>query len=399
MPVNRNLDLLVLNCLHRAHFGGAQWRVVSVGERLSEHGVRTTVLFPATNDTDYEKFLSSRRFPYVRVPMPYARAMKRVANNLRFLADLPFQVARILKLIRLGAYDVVHVNGATNIAPVLAAVLAGRPALWHWNDTLTPLPVARLVGRLLNLPGCWLVVASSAVWDRYPLGAYARRFLGVIPPPILPSPPSAAPVQPSDRRDIVIGFVGHLVEAKGTFEFVATIKSLAGEGLPVVGMMVGEALSGQLDHAKELSLKIDHEGIGDRIRMTGYRNDVQDVMRSFDVLLFPSRSEAAPIVFLQALMQGIPTVATDVGNVREVADGLDIPVVPVGDVAAMVAGVKRMLALTQDQRDAFAQAARSKIEATFSLAAIVERHLECYDRVVVEVRRNRENALFSNARG
>jgi glycosyltransferase involved in cell wall biosynthesis len=162
--------------------------------------------------------------------------------------------------------------------------------------------------------------------------------------------------------------------------------------LPVVGMMVGEALSGQLDHARDLSLKIDRDGIGDRVRMTGYRNDVQDVMRSFDVLLFPSRSEAAPIVFLQALMQGIPTVATDVGNVREVAEGLAIPVVPVGDVAAMVAGVKRMLALTPDQRDAYAQAARSRIEATFSLAAIVKRHLESYDHIVAQERPHPENA-------
>jgi glycosyltransferase involved in cell wall biosynthesis len=183
-------------------------------------------------------------------------------------------------------------------------------------------------------------------------------------------------------EDAIIGFVSNLVRSKGTEEYVATLAALVAGGVPVRGMMIGGALSGQEEHERELRDLIQRAGLDRKIEMLGYRHDVAEAMAHFDVLLFPSHSEAAPIVVLQALQQGLPIVATDVGNVAEVTDGLAVPVVPVGDVGAMVKGVKDLLALTLEQRRTFRENARIRVDSTFSLETIVARHLQCYAYVL-----------------
>ena len=285
--------------------------------------------------------------------------------------------------MRRGDFDVAHVNGATNIGPVMAALLVGRPVLWHWNDTMVPRPVARILGLLLRLPHCWLIVASTAVVKRYGVDPRTRRYLGVVPPPVsVAANASTALIKRESERDVVIGFVGNLTKAKGTVEYIRTVAALANDGIEVRGVMIGGALSGHDDHLEELHRLIDELGMSGRIDLLGYRNDAQDLIRQFDLVLFPSYSEAAPIVVLQALAHGIPLVATDVGNVAEVVEGLHVPVVQVADVPSMVSAVKEVLGRSNEERQIYASAARARVKDAFSLEAVASRHVECYARIV-----------------
>ncbi|WP_434782190.1 glycosyltransferase family 4 protein [Ferrovum myxofaciens] len=368
----------VLNCLHRAHFGGAQWRVVWVGEELRDHGVDTWILFPKNKDTDYEHFLQQRNFPYIRLRMPVLRAASRILPNLEFLLDLPFQLRRVMRVLRDGDFDLVHVNGLTNVVPVIAGILVGRPVVWHWNDTFTPVWFARIVMPLLRFR-CWFVVASNAVWKAYNPVYYNERYLGVLLPPI---PPVNIKIEESTQKlnvnGRVIGFVGHLVAAKGAMEFVQVIAGLIAADHDVTGVMVGGVLSGHEAFAQELKEKIETKGIGSRILQLGYRLDVIALMRQFDVLLFPSHHEAAPIVVLQALSIGLPIVATPVGNVPEFLVDMQMSLVPIGDVSAMVNAVSKLLLIDDAARQVYMVSAKTLVEESCSIAAVSARHLEVY---------------------
>jgi glycosyltransferase involved in cell wall biosynthesis len=85
-------------------------------------------------------------------------------------------------------------------------------------------------------------------------------------------------------------------------------------------------------------------GLADRFRFMGRTTDPLGVIRSADVLLMTSISEAMPMTLLEAMAQGRPTVATSVGGVPGILSGCGF-VVPPGDVHGLAGAV---LALVRD---------------------------------------------------
>lgn len=55
----------------------------------------------------------------------------------------------------------------------------------------------------------------------------------------------------------------------------------------------------------------------DRVHLLGVRDDVDVVLQDTDLLVLASRTEAMPMVALEAASRGVPVVSTDVGSIRE----------------------------------------------------------------------------------
>lgn len=61
-------------------------------------------------------------------------------------------------------------------------------------------------------------------------------------------------------------------------------------------------------------------GLGDHVRFLGYRKDVPDLLRTFDIFALSSLWEGLPIVILEAMAAEKPVVATAVDGVAEVVE-------------------------------------------------------------------------------
>lgn len=59
-------------------------------------------------------------------------------------------------------------------------------------------------------------------------------------------------------------------------------------------------------------------GMSDRVRFTGQRKDVPDMLNAFDIFVLPSISEGLPICLLEAMSIGLPCIASRAGGVQEV---------------------------------------------------------------------------------
>jgi glycosyltransferase involved in cell wall biosynthesis len=99
----------------------------------------------------------------------------------------------------------------------------------------------------------------------------------------------------------------------------------------------------------------------DRIQLLGYVDDLAELYRGASALVFTSRAEGFGLPILEAMACGTPVVAFSNTSIPEVAGDAAV-LVPDGDVAAMVAGVRHVLddpVYASDRREAgLRQAAR-----------------------------------------
>ena len=57
-------------------------------------------------------------------------------------------------------------------------------------------------------------------------------------------------------------------------------------------------------------------GLGDRLRLLGYRDDVAALLAAADIFVLPSHFEGLPMSVIEAMLTGLPVVATDVRGPR-----------------------------------------------------------------------------------
>jgi glycosyltransferase involved in cell wall biosynthesis len=153
-----------------------------------------------------------------------------------------------------------------------------------------------------------------ALSDRHLLGL--RRYDRLEPPAVVI--PNGTDLPPADEVRVPtcghlrFGVVARLVPQKGIDLLLAALAALPAEGILPWELVVA-GWGDELDQDRRLAADL---GIGDRVRWLG-PVDFPDAIRHFDVLVLPSRSEALPMVLIEAMVSGVPVMASAVGSVSE----------------------------------------------------------------------------------
>jgi glycosyltransferase involved in cell wall biosynthesis len=173
------------------------------------------------------------------------------------------------------------------------------------------------------------------------------------------------------ENEIVIGFVGRLVEQKAPEVLLQAFAATAMVSPRARLAMVG---AGPLEtKLRELASRL---GVADKIIWLGAR-DARTVLAGFDLFALASRKEGLPYVILEAMSAGLPIVATSSAGVEIlVIPGENGIVVPPDDVSAFAHG---LTTLTSDPQR-LADCAKSSRErcARFSIDAMVDATFAAY---------------------
>lgn len=260
---------------------------------------------------------------------------------------------RLRGLVRRDGIAVVHVH-SPYVAAVTRLVLRTlprrrRPALVSTEHNRWPRHAAatRLANRL-TLPLDDATVAVSADVRSTIEPARRRARVEVLVHGVDVAAVRAAGATPATRADVraelgitddevVVGTVANLRREKGydvLLDAAAHLARVAGpEGPPIRVVAVGQ---GPLLEA--MQARVAELGVGDRVQLLGYRPDAVRVMAAFDLFTLASRHEGLPVALMDALVLGLPVVATRVGGVPEaVTDGVEGLLVPPDDPAALAA--------------------------------------------------------------
>ncbi|HYP24562.1 MAG TPA: glycosyltransferase family 4 protein [Actinomycetota bacterium] len=154
----------------------------------------------------------------------------------------------------------------------------------------------------------------------------------------------------------------------------------AQKALPVMFEALGAAatpfvlaLLGTGPQEEELRRAAAEHGIAERVRWLGFRPDVADYIAAGDVFCLSSVWEGVPLAAQEAILLGVPVVATAVGGMPElVDDAVTGRLVPPRDPAALAAALRQVLA-SDALRKTFADGAKKALQKKFSTERMLAR--------------------------
>ena len=272
--------------------------------------------------------------------------------------------------------DVVSIHSADPIRS-LACLLAARLALrkrcyLSWYASGVPFDSPRLVGFLARRLATGFVLISTDALD-------AARSFGVPPERLfLVRPGVTVPPRDPARRDtarrvhlladdeFVALSVARLVPSKGVNDAIRALASLT---TPKAVTLIVAGDGPEADSLKELAANL----VPGHVRFVGWvaHDALQSLYAAADVFVLPSRREGFPMVYAEAAMYGVASIACDVFGVRDaVRDGETGLLVPPGDERALSAALQRL----HDEpvlRASLGDAARARAESELTLERMI----------------------------
>lgn len=179
------------------------------------------------------------------------------------------------------------------------------------------------------------------------------------------------------ESDILIGNIGRDDIAKGRpyliEAFVEVLKFVPNARL----MLVGRGMSETNPEVRRLLVS---SGVASRVILVGEYSPIVDLYSAMDIMCSSSLAEGFPNVIGEAMCCEVPCVATDVGNTRDLLDGIGILVPP----RAATHLAHALVSMCEEGRGGWRARgvrARSRISEEYSLDSVTDHYASLYGEV------------------
>ncbi|UJH91312.1 glycosyltransferase family 4 protein [Antarcticibacterium sp. 1MA-6-2] len=113
--------------------------------------------------------------------------------------------------------------------------------------------------------------------------------------------------------DKIIMHIGNFSPEKNHIFLIDVFTKIASTHQNIKLVCVGDGIL-----FEEIKEEISRRGLNNTIFLLGFRKDILEMLSAADCFVLPSLVEGVPGVVLEAAVQKVPTVATNVGGVKEV---------------------------------------------------------------------------------
>jgi glycosyltransferase involved in cell wall biosynthesis len=181
---------------------------------------------------------------------------------------------------------------------------------------------------------------------------------------------------PADAE--LVGVFAHLGELKGQLLLMQAAGAIVKRCPRAYFIFVGSADEGLREAFLE---KAATDGLGDRLRITGFRDDMHRLMSAMDVIAVPSRMETFSMAAAEAMALGKPVVAARVGGLPEVVSDGETGLLVEREPTALANAI---IALLQDpiRRAVMGRAGQERVRAHFSTGLLASRTEAVYQELL-----------------
>jgi len=265
----------------------------------------------------YEEEILDRKFKLVLTSndAPFERAVK--IGKLKILkpSGLYLHLSLLHFLTKHFMPDINILVGSALFSNVYAYILSklkGIGFIAHLND-VDLISSKRLF--ILEQAKMIIVISEFQKNELIDKGIKNRNIHVVYPP--LPHMPHILYRDPKSTP--TIGFVGRLSPEKGIHIFL----NLLEERHDLRGVIAGDLKREPLDFYNKISARIKTLEQSGRLDYMGFVNDISDVLRKINILIYPSIvKEGFGRTILESLLAGIPVIGSNMGAIPEVLNGI-----------------------------------------------------------------------------
>src|SRR6185436_2996176 len=402
--VKQDTAMKILFYNHTGQASGAEKVMLLVLAQLNSDRFEAELLCPA--EGELQKKAKAIGVSCATVKPLHARFTWRIDFLLRYLSSFVSVIRQTRAHVTRSKPELIHANSIRAGLVISAATIGLRvPIVWHVHDLLPRHPISSLIRLfVLLLPPVRIVAVSQIAGDRL-RGSLLRWFSGrvriaVIHNAVNREKPGSTNgegkalskelrLRAGDSR---IGIIGNLTPVKGQLELLTAfgdvLKQIPNAALVIVGSTM---FNRDVGYQERLVAQAKALGITNRVRFLGQRNDVPRIMRSLDLLVLNSTSEAFPLVGLEGQAYGVPVLSTRVGGVPElITHGHNGWLIPPGDQSKLTEAIV-MLIKQEELRERLAANGRKHVEANFT----VEKFMKSLEALYAEIARGSQPEQLS----
>jgi glycosyltransferase involved in cell wall biosynthesis len=302
-------------------------------------------------------------------------------------------VGELIEMFQDQAFDLVHTHSAkAGAVGRIAARRTGVPAIVHtfhgfpfhgFQSRARRAAYIRAERRLGRSTDMFFAVGAQTAADAVRLRIAApERVRAILSPVASDVVPLTRTSRAEARRLLhvppgmrVVGSVGRLDYQKAPHDLIEAVASI--ESMPVCAVWIGD---GPLRPKMERLIR--DKGLSDRFLLVGERDDVSRLLPAFDVFAMSSLYEGLPCAVVEAMLCGIPVVATAVNSVPEVvipgATGL---LARAGDASSLSSALDHLLK-EPEEGARMAAAARDLVGDRFTGEVLGRELTEVYDHLL-----------------
>lgn len=309
----------------------------------------------------------------------------------RMAATAARDVIALGALIRRRGVALVHSNTSVILGGAAAARITGVPHLWHVREIYVRFGRLWPAYRRLLSGASALPCVSGAAAAQFRPGDRVRVVAdGLAFDPSRAPRAAARAALGLDPEAEVIAVLGRISDWKGQDMLVRALAEPPLRDRGAIGLVAGEAWPGAEQRAASVAGLAAALGVMQRVRLLGFRDDVETVLGAADLIAVPSTApDPLPGSAIEAAAAGCAVIASDLGGLPEIIrDGDTGRLVTPGDPAAL-AGAASQLLDDPAERERLGEAARVDVRTRFSAERLLETIQALYDTVLEEGRSDR----------
>lgn len=342
----------ILYLITKSNWGGAQRYVYDLATALPKDKFETAVVLglPARVHSQaggegllYEKLAEEK----IRViPLPS------LERDVNFIKDIK-TFFKLICIFKKESPDIIHLNSSKiGVLGALAGKITGVKKIiftahgWAFNEErgVVSKTIFWLSSAFIVFLCDTVCAVSENVRESTPfLFLFKKKiyttYNGIQKETLLPRHIAEELLFGNTPRGPIIGSLGELHKSKGFKYLIGTVEKLK-ISFPSIRLVI----LGEGEERKNLERIIKEKNLEDTVILKGFIDHSARYLKSFDVFVLSSITEALGYVVLEAGLAEIPVVATNVGGVPEIISEKNLGIlVPAKNEDALANGIKKML--------------------------------------------------------
>jgi len=288
------------------------------------------------------------------------------------------------KEILSATFDVVYTNTVTVLDFAIAAKLCGVPHVWHLREAASDNPqlistfsnywTGKIVRGLSNR----VIFNSNYLRARYGRGHPTKDVVVYNGTGSVLDVPSVNGMR--QTLPLVILTAGFMERRKGLDVLLDALLAIPQDLREAFSVVV----AGQIEQSyliEEIAPRV--EKLASSVRLLGWVDNIQECMRSAHLLVSSARDEPFGRTLIEAMMMGVPVVATRSGGPEEIVeDGVTGLLVPNDDPQSLADALVKVLR-NPSCLDEFRKAGLARAKERFTLDAYVSRIERCMKEAIL----------------